>query len=100
MEDLLRLLAESGLSPHLAHVGFHAVSNHVLGHTLQQLELDLPGDDLETAVAPFLEGLSAEEHPHMIAHVEEHVAGHDGDSFELVLDLILDGLVRVNDAGQ
>lgn len=100
METLLRLLAESGLSPHLAHVGFHAVSNHVLGHTLQQLELDLPTDDMETVAAPFLAGLSEQEHPHMIAHIHEHLAGHDGDSFELVLDLILDGLVRINHAEQ
>lgn len=100
METLLRLLAESGLSPHLAHVGFHAVSNHVLGHTLQQLELDLPTDDMEAVAAPFLAGLSEQEHPYMIAHVHEHLAGHDGESFELVLDLILDGLVRISDAGQ
>ncbi len=37
MEDLLRLLDQSGLSPDLAHHGFHAVNNHVIGYTLQEL---------------------------------------------------------------
>ncbi len=100
MEHLLGLLAASTLSPDLAHHGFHAVNNHVLGYTLQELEMTIAiGTESELAAKTqtFLEGLSPEDHPHAIAHIHQHIAGDTSSSFELVLDLILDGLVRLND---
>lgn len=95
MDDLLRLFDQSGLSPELAHHGFHAVSNHVLGYTLQQLGLNM-GDDPEARANEFLAGISQTDHPHMVAHVQQHLAGDTSSSFELVLDLIVDGLVRLD----
>jgi len=95
MDYLLRLFDQSGLSPELAHHGFHAVSNHVLGYTLQQLGLNM-GDDPEARANEFLDGISETDHPHMVAHVRQHLAGDTSSSFELVLDLILDGLVRLD----
>ncbi len=95
MDDLLALFAQSGLSPELAHHGFHAVTNHVLGYTLQQLGLNM-GDDPEARANEFLAGISETDHPHMVAHVRQHLAGDTSSSFELVLDLILDGLVRLD----
>ena len=47
MDDLLRLLYASGLSDDLAHHGFHAVSNHVLGYTMQELGMARDEDDAE-----------------------------------------------------
>lgn len=96
MEDLLRLLDESGLAPDLAHFGFHAVNNHVLGHTMQQIGMTVGLENPEQVMNDFIAGLSADGHPHMINHVQQHIDGEDGNSFELVLDLILDGLVRMN----
>jgi AcrR family transcriptional regulator len=95
MDDLLRLFDESGLSPDLAHHGFHAVTNHVLGYTLQQLGMYL-GDDPEARAIEYVSGISEADHPHMVAHVRQHLAGDTSSSFELVLDLILDGLVRLD----
>lgn len=97
METLLRLLAESGLDPHLAHLGFHAVNNHVLGHTLQALEMAVGLEDPEATMQEFMGRLSDTAHPHTIAHVQQHVDGEDGNSFDLVLDLILDGLVGLDE---
>jgi hypothetical protein len=99
MERLLQILHESGLSPELAHHGFHAVTNHVIGYTLQELEMALATVDLDdpmTAATEFLAGLSPEDHPYTVAHVRQHLEGHTGSSFELVLDLILDGLARLD----
>ena len=98
MEDLLRLFAESGLADDLAHHGFHAVTNHVLGYTIQQLDMasSFPAEDAEAIARDFVATLSADEHPHMIAHVHEHLSGNTTPSFALVLDLILDGLVRLD----
>lgn len=98
MEDLLRLLDESGLSPELAHHGFHAVNNHVLGYTLQELGMTLDQDDAEAKAREFMAAMPAETYPYMVAHVRQHLEGDTGRSFELVLDLILDGLVRLDEA--
>ena len=98
MDDLLRLFDKSGLAPALAHHGFHAVSNHVLGYTLQQLGMAMDlGDDPEARAHEYLAGMSEADHPHMVAHVRQHIDGDTSSSFELVLDLILDGLVRLDD---
>ncbi|MGF1597568.1 MAG: TetR/AcrR family transcriptional regulator [Acidimicrobiales bacterium] len=97
MEHLLRILDQSGLSPEIAHHGFHAVNNHVLGYTLQEQALAFdtskPGD--LAGARDFIATMSSERHPHTIAHVNEHLRGNSGSSFELVLDLILDGLTRL-----
>jgi hypothetical protein len=99
MEYLLGAFDRSGLSPELAHHGFHAVNNHVLGYTLQELSmtLDRGGPSAsEGKAAEFLSGISPESHPYTIAHVHQHLDGETSSSFELVLDLILDGLVRLD----
>jgi AcrR family transcriptional regulator len=97
LEDLLRLFDDSGLSPDLAHHGFHAVTNHVVGYTLQELGMNLGGDDdMEAKAQEFMAGISADTHPHLVAHIRQHLDGDTGRSFELVLDLILDGLVRLD----
>jgi hypothetical protein len=44
----------------------------------------------------FLAGIPADTYPYMVAHVRQHLDGNTASSFELVLDLILDGLVRLN----
>lgn len=100
MELLLRTLGASGLSDELAHHGFHAVTNHVHGYTLQEQGMTL-GQDRESAedtMFEYLATLSDDDHPHAIAHVHQHLDGDTSSSFELVLDLILDGLVRLNEA--
>ncbi|MEM7338563.1 MAG: TetR/AcrR family transcriptional regulator C-terminal domain-containing protein [Actinomycetota bacterium] len=94
MERLLELLHDSNLSPEMAHHGFHAIPNHVFGYTLQELDMTMGDDDPAATIAAFLDGLSPTEHPFMIAHVQQHVDGDTAPSFELVLDLILDGLQR------
>jgi AcrR family transcriptional regulator len=96
METLLRLLDESGLSPELAHHGFHAVNNHVIGYTLQEATMVLAGRNTTTNAEDFLAGISPTTHPYMVAHVQQHLSGDSMSSFELVLDLILDGLVRLD----
>jgi AcrR family transcriptional regulator len=96
MELLLALLAASGLSPQVAHLGFHAVNNHVLGYTLQELELTMGGDDPAATIQRFLDSMDPVRHRHTVAHVHQHLDGETASSFELVLDLILEGLVRLD----
>jgi hypothetical protein len=60
--------------------------------------MEYADDDLDTVAHEYLAGLDAETFPHMVAHVHQHLAGDTSSSFELVLDLILDGLVRIDEA--
>ncbi len=96
MDTLLRLLKESGLSPDLAHLGFHAVTNHVMGYAIQQANMVRSLGHTSTTAEEFLAGMSEERNPHMVAHVRQHLAGDSSSSFQFVLDLILDGLVAAN----
>ncbi|MEM9466790.1 MAG: TetR/AcrR family transcriptional regulator [Actinomycetota bacterium] len=99
MEYLLAAFDRSGLPDDLAHHGFHAVTNHVIGYTLQAQEMDAGAGDepLEDMARTYMESLDPVGHRHSIVHIEQHLAGDTGSSFELVLDLILDGLVRLAD---
>ena len=96
MEVLLRCFAESGLSPDLAHHGFHAVSNHVIGYTLQELGMTMEGVDPRARAQAVLADFEAGGFHHSAAHLRVHLEGNSPRSFELVLDLILDGLVRLD----
>jgi AcrR family transcriptional regulator len=96
METLLRLLNESGLAPETAHNGFHAVTNHVIGYTLQETSMTLANDDATSHAERYVAGLSPEAHPYTLAHVKQHLAGDTASSFELVLDLILNGLEQLD----
>lgn len=99
MEVLLEAFGRSGLSPAVAHLGFHAVNNHVIGYSLQEVGLTVGGDDPAATIQAFLASVDDGHHDHLVAHVHQHLDGDTDKSFEPVLDLILDGLVRL-DAGQ
>lgn len=102
MEILLRLLDECGLPDDVAHLGFHAVNNHVLGYTLQELAMDIDttGPDAASKVDEFLAATSVDTHPLTVAHVHQHLRGDTSSSFVVVLDIILDGLVRLGRESQ
>jgi hypothetical protein len=96
MEHHLAALAATDMPPDVAHLAFHAVNNHVIGYTLQEQAMAyvMPDGDAENVARSFLEGLPPDEFPHTITHVQQHLDGDTASSFELVLDLLLDGLAR------
>jgi AcrR family transcriptional regulator len=98
MEYLLAALAATDMTPPVAHLAFHAVNNHVIGYTLQEQAMAYvvpPDGDADALARSFLDGVSADEHPYTVIHVQQHLDGDTASSFELVLDLILDGLTRL-----
>jgi AcrR family transcriptional regulator len=91
MEAILDQLASAGLPGDLTDLAFHAVLNHILGHTRQELAAasSNPGTHVQDLAAK----LDAERFPEVIDHLRYHAEDHPThDSFLFVLDLILDGL--------
>ncbi|MEO1058443.1 MAG: TetR/AcrR family transcriptional regulator C-terminal domain-containing protein [Actinomycetota bacterium] len=98
MELLLERLATLGVSEHVEHVGFHAVNNHVLGYTIQAQAMDvgLADEGADERIHQYMDQLADADAPRMAAHVQQHIDGDTGSSFEIVLDFILDGLVGLD----
>ncbi len=97
MEHHLAALAATDMTPGVAHLAFHAVNNHVIGYTLQEQAMAYivpAGGDPDALARSFMEGISADDLPHTVAHIQQHLDGDTARSFDLVLDLILDGLTR------
>ena len=89
-------LRTGGFSVDMAAHAFAVLDSYVFGFAVQ--EAALPFDD-EKAMAdvaePMLEQVPADEYPHLVELMTEHVLrpGYDfGAEFEFGLDLILDGL--------
>lgn len=96
MEVSLQLMYDCGFPDELAHCGFHAVTDHVLGYTLQDLGLTMHMDDPQAVIADYLDRTDEAEFPRVVQHVHEHMRGESGGGFEFALDLILEGLERRN----
>ena len=95
MDALLGVLTEAGLQDELIYHGYHAITMHIVGFSMQEIGYEKGLDvDLDAMASTFLSGLAGRL-PYMADHVRAHLAddGH-GDEFRFVLDLMLDGLER------
>ena len=100
-DSVLQSLRESGFSVELAAHAYSLLDSYIYGFTLN--ELSLPFDTSEGAAEvagnifrEFLQG----EYPYLAEMATEHAMkpGYDyGDEFEFGLELILEGLKRVQD---
>ncbi len=101
MDAGLRGFRVAGFSPQLTELAFHAVENHIIGYTLQEMSFAIETEEVAEAGASFLRTLPVEEYPDLAAHVMQHLEGPghvDEGDFEFALDLILDGVERLRDA--
>lgn len=95
MEAILRVLREGGFSVEQACRGYHAVTMHTLGFTLQALDFPIDSRNMKTAATTFLESADADVIPYFIEHVQHHIDHPEpGNEFVFMLELILDGLER------
>ena len=101
-EWMLRQLREGGFSPEVTYHAYHALDSHILGFTLWQLGHGIAdAEHLREMAAEFFRRFGPEEYPYLREHAEQHFAGFGSDgkgAYELVLDLILDGLAREREA--
>jgi len=100
MDAGLRGLQDAGFTRELTERAFHAVENHIVGFTLQEMSFAIETEEVTEGGAAFLRDLPADEYPYLAEHVAQHLEGpghlNEGD-FEFALDLILDGIERIVD---
>ena len=95
-DTILRLMRNAGFSEDLACRGFHALTMHVVGFSLQVMEMPFTNKkEFHAFGKQHLEDLEAQELPYLRDHVIYHLEGNDQESdFGYMLDLILEGLER------
>ena len=100
MDSLLGRLREAGFSADTTYVVYHILDGHIFGFALWEMGYTLKAEDAEAlaaSVMPMLDGF-----PYLREHAEQHMnegTHHEVSAFELGLDLILDGLRKMHDAG-
>jgi AcrR family transcriptional regulator len=103
MDAILGTLRQAGFSADMTDHAYHALDSHIMGFTLWEVGMNLGSEeDLKGLAAAFLEQLPRDELPHLAEHVEQHLKPRGPDDegeFAFGLDLILDGLERIRQAG-
>ena len=97
MDAALGTYRKAGLTPQQTELAFHAVENHIVGYTIQEVDFQLEAVDLATAAKEFLDNLPRDEFPHLAEHIVQHLTHEDigGGDFEFGLELLLDGIERI-----
>ena len=95
---ILRRLREAGFDDQLTYHAYHALDAHILGYTLWQSGHTIADEEeLAEVASKFLDGYPRDEYPDLHEHTQQHLDGFGSGkpgAFELVLDLLLDGLAR------
>ena len=97
MDAILKVLTEAKLCPQIVYSGYHAITMHIIGFTLQEIGYkQILAADFDQLAGEFLDDMSGA-YPYMADHVRAHLNDDcDSDEFGFVLDLILDGLERAS----
>jgi AcrR family transcriptional regulator len=98
MNSILGRLRSAGFSADMTHHAYHALESHIVGFTLWLLPFLAFAKQQPDYAEEFLRELPADDLPHLVEHVQVHMAPRppgEVDEFEFGLDLILDGLERL-----
>jgi len=100
-DAVLRCLRDAGFSKDLTYHAYHVLQGYALGFTLQELNFPYEREELKQLAAKFLREFPAADYPYLAEHIEQHMEPSDDHqgAFEFGLDLVLDGLERLRDAG-
>jgi AcrR family transcriptional regulator len=102
MDALLGALRRGGCSAVLTHHAYHALDSHIVGFTLWQAGMSFTAEELPELARSFLEQRELDAYPHLVEHIHVHLSDTVDDGateFAFGLDLILDGVERLRDAG-
>jgi AcrR family transcriptional regulator len=97
MDAALGAYRRAGLSPASTELAFHAIENHIVGYTVQEVNFPLEPEEVRAAAQAFLDKLPTDAYPFLAEHVMQHMT-HDsigGGDFEFGLETLLDGIDRI-----
>jgi AcrR family transcriptional regulator len=98
MEALLASLRGAGLSPETTYHAYHALDAHIIGFSLWASTHGKMPEGIDDARAWFEEMIPVATFPYLHEHGLQHLEEgplHDVSAFEFTLDLLLDGLERL-----
>jgi AcrR family transcriptional regulator len=101
MDSLLGRIREAGFSAETTYHAYHVLDGHIFGFSLWEASHSYSDADASEMMAAFERTITADEYPYLREHGEQHFAEgphHDVSAFEFGLDLILDGLKKINPA--
>jgi AcrR family transcriptional regulator len=101
MDSLLGRLRDAGFSAETTYHAYHVLDGHIFGFSLWEASHSYGDADASEMLAAFERTITADEYPYLREHGEQHFAEgphHDVSAFEFGLDLILDGLKKINPA--
>jgi len=103
-DGLLGFFRDAGFSKELTYHAYHVIESYILGFTFQVLSYrSVDMEQFEDVAARFMRGDFLKEYPHFSEHVQQHIEPDPGqddvNAYELGLDVLLDGLERLRDAG-
>ena len=96
-------LRAAGFDMEMVAHAYSLLDGYIYGFALTKMNLPFDrGDDVAERAQVMLEPFPVDEYPNLVAFIAEHAMqpGYDfGNEFEYGLEVILDGLERVRDAG-
>jgi AcrR family transcriptional regulator len=96
LDSALRSLREAGFPPDLLDRTFHAVENHIVGHAMQTVGLQMDRSEMLEMGEQIFGSFPVKQYPDLAAHIHYHLEQQQStDEFEFGLDLLLDGLERI-----
>jgi hypothetical protein len=102
MDTLLGALRAAGFSSDETYHAYHVLDAFIFGYAVWHTSHTYSDEEVQQLVAQFAETLTPDRYPHLSEHAEQH--GSEGphqevNAFEYGLDLILEGLERLRNAG-
>lgn len=102
MDALLARLRAAGFSEEETYHAYHVLDGHMIGFSLWEISHNYTPIETEDLLALFDRLIPVDTYPDLHAHGLKHLADgphRDVRAFEFGLDLILDGLRTLHDAG-
>jgi AcrR family transcriptional regulator len=102
MDLLLGRLREAGFSAETTYHAYHVLDGHIFGFSLWEAGHDVTAEEVSNFEARFTEMIPADAYPYLHEHAQQHFdegPQHEVSAFEFGLDLIVDGLSKIRDAG-
>jgi AcrR family transcriptional regulator len=102
MDSLLGRLRDAGFPADTTFHAYHVLDGHIFGFSLWQTSHSYSVAEVSDMAEMFERAIPVAEYPYLHEHGQQHLTGDDmGEvsAFEVGLDFILDGLVKVRDQG-